>query len=165
MIYGQTAFNIDKQRDQCRWIVTMPDGRELVGVPWRYAFDQRELLRTASPVGSSPPEKRGNQYYDKNKLAALEVCLLTSPLDQEDLDELYRRYPGILGTTLWRVVPSRLDWEVEPARSLSQILPPERERTARQATRQQYSAPAPECSTPRLEEESVTPDPERKLLV
>lgn len=151
-IYGYTQVDIIKQPEQFRWLVLNDRGQEIVGVPWRFVYDQQDLIvsvgdRRYLPGYEPTRTRRGDHYYNSNLLNALEACLFMAPLTETEEEQFFQRYGSLRGRRPWVVSRRGAEWEPVPA-----ALTPSRS-----------SAPTPECSTP--EDTQEVPDPERKLLV
>ncbi|NCA16897.1 MAG: hypothetical protein EBS90_07605 [Betaproteobacteria bacterium] len=135
-------MQVDKEPG--RWVVKTEQGQQLIGVPFRLVYDQREI---ADADGG----------YDDDRLLALEVCLLMQPLTDADRAEIERTYPGLTAKPAWVVVPeTRRFWEVVPVRPP----PPPPPRST-----QILSPPYAESDKRGTPAEVFEPDPERKLLV
>ncbi|NBT35953.1 MAG: hypothetical protein EBT03_10540, partial [Betaproteobacteria bacterium] len=76
-IFGHVIVQVDKEPG--RWVVKTEQGQQLIGVPFRLVYDQREI---ADADGG----------YDDDRLLALEVCLLMQPLTDADRAEIERTY-------------------------------------------------------------------------
>jgi hypothetical protein len=146
-IFGHVVVQVDKEPG--RWVVKTEQGQQLIGVPFRLVYDQREIVDA-------------DGGYDDDRLLALEVCLLMQPLTDADRAEIERTHPGLTAKPAWVVAPdTRRLWDVVPVR------PPPRPAPSLDPPRstQILSPPYAEGDKRDTPAEVFEPDPERKLLV
>lgn len=149
MIYGYSLVEVTKQPNNLRWLVSSVEGKELVAIPWRLVFDQSELVVNAKA-------RYARDQYDQDRLTALGVSMLMCPLNEQDLVEFGRKYPGLVSKPPW--VPDRtaMAWIPQEFRPRGSRREPENR-----------GSPSPSIRStpePRPVEEVVQADPERKLL-
>ncbi len=145
-IFGHVVVQVDKENN--RWIVKTEQGAQLLGVPFRLVYDQREIM-----------DQDGG--YDDDRLLALEVCLLMQPLTDADRAEVERTTPGLTAKPAWVVTSeTRRLWDVVPVRP-----PPTTPSPVPPRSTQEVSPPYADPSKRDTPAEVFEPDPERKLLV
>lgn len=93
-VYGHTRVHVRKQPARCLWeVFTEDQNTRLCNVPWRNLYEDTIL---------SP-----------NNRAALSACIVIEPLEPEEEEELFRRFPNLRGRTPFQVDETLVLWELE----------------------------------------------------
>lgn len=83
-VFGHTSFFIDKDLSAKVWRLTVPTKtgarQSLCSVPWRCAFDPKELQSSSNPI---------------SMLHALDACLTLSPLTMAEEEQVRKAYPQL----------------------------------------------------------------------
>jgi hypothetical protein len=76
------------------WVIEAHDGRTLINMPWRCAFDQAELGKRPDYFWSSG-ELSPDTEACQSRWEALELAMTVSPLMPEEEAALRASYPGL----------------------------------------------------------------------
>lgn len=159
-IFGEAVVDVDRDPQNCAWTVRAPDGRVLMQVPWRWAYDQTDLGKRV--YHRRDFLSRDDYVAHSSRWEAFEVCMCAYPLTAEDRRSLEGRFPGV--TTRQQYVVVDPIWSLEPVtRPVSRSSRPNR-------TSAPTLTPENVLSPPRQEQPTEQPETaheagERKLLL
>jgi hypothetical protein len=109
-IFGEHAVDVEVDPQNCAWTVKAADGRVLLQVPWRWAYDQTDLGRR---VFHRKHFLTNDEYVaHSSRWEAFEVCMCAYPLTTERKQMLEARFPGV--TTKPQYVVADPIWQPEP---------------------------------------------------
>lgn len=83
MIFGHPEVQINKASEELRWCIFSLDGKLIVKIHFIAAF------------GMKQPNANRDSYF-----TALKACMIDSPLDASDLENIYKRFPDLHNRTL-----------------------------------------------------------------
>lgn len=151
-IFGEQVVDAELDTSSCAWTVKTPDGRVLMQVPWRWAYDQTGL----------GPKRPRRQFLTNDEFVAhasrweaFEMCMCAYPLTADNKLALEARFPGITSNTAY--VVSNPVWIPDA--------PPAPRPRPRNPTPRPTPATVDVLDTPATSQETSHEAGERKLLL
>lgn len=91
-IFGESVVDVESDPFACAWTVKTTDGRVIMQVPWRWAYDQTGL-------GSKRPRRpfltSDEIIAHTSRWEAFEMCMCACPLTSAERLLLENRFPGV----------------------------------------------------------------------
>jgi hypothetical protein len=109
-IFGEHEVDVDLDLGALAWRVCASDGRLLMQVPWRWAYDQTDLGKRVYHRNNFLT--RDEYLAHNSRWEAFEVCMCAYPLTSEERTLLEARFPGI--TSRRQYVVADPIWQPEP---------------------------------------------------
>jgi hypothetical protein len=99
-LFGNTIVYVEVDDSALAWVIKNSEGAVVMNVPWRWAYDQRDI---GDRRWANSSRREGEGYAIHSRWMAFEVAVHTNPLTPERTALLESRFPGMTSNPLFVV--------------------------------------------------------------